>query len=466
MSSTENLGLPYLLASQAQKHVTHNEALAVLDAVVQLGVASRTHSAPPATPEAGERYIVPDAAGGAFAGQDGKLAAWQGGMWTFHAPRGGWLAHVADEQILVVFDGTAWVAASGGMLPERLGLNTTATAPNRLAVSGEASLFTHEGAGHRMAINKAASANTASLLFQTGWSAHAEIGLAGNDDFRLKVSANGTAFNDAMVVERATGRANFPAGISGVREQLTANRTYYVAPGGSNANSGLSAVSPFATLQKAVEEARKLDCSIYNVTIQLADGSYAGATIAGPLFGGGTLFITGNNAAPANVVLTSQTTAGGGAVVSISGVKFVPAVDYIHAVAVQGSARLLVGKVDFGQAGANGDHVYASGLGEILFEQDYTITGGARRHIGIGGPAFANGINRTITLTGTPAFGGEFIYVANGGIVAHWNLTISGAATGKRYSATTTGVINLYGKAADFLPGTIAGTVASGGVYA
>ena len=37
--TTAILGLPYLLPSQAQKHVTHNEALRQLDALVQLSAA-------------------------------------------------------------------------------------------------------------------------------------------------------------------------------------------------------------------------------------------------------------------------------------------------------------------------------------------------------------------------------------------------------------------------------------------
>ena len=46
-----------------------------------------------------------------------------------------------------------------------------------------------------------------------------------------------------------------------------------------------------------------------------------------------------------------------------------------------------------------------------------------------------------------------------------WNLTISGAATGRRYLATSNAVINLYGKPTDFLPGDVVGAVSSGGVY-
>ncbi len=38
MTNTPYLGMPFIEGSQAQKHVTHNEALRILDAVIQIGV--------------------------------------------------------------------------------------------------------------------------------------------------------------------------------------------------------------------------------------------------------------------------------------------------------------------------------------------------------------------------------------------------------------------------------------------
>ena len=90
MTSTPNLALPYIDASQSQKHVTHNAALSDLDAIVQLGVKQRGALAPPASPAAGDRYLVGAGATGAFAGQDGALAAFVDGAWIFAAPRNGW----------------------------------------------------------------------------------------------------------------------------------------------------------------------------------------------------------------------------------------------------------------------------------------------------------------------------------------------------------------------------------------
>ena len=84
------LSLPLMQASQAQKHVTHNEALMQLDLLVQLSVADRTRTAPPAAPVEGQRHIVAAAPIAAWAGQAGKVALWLDGAWQFFAPLAGW----------------------------------------------------------------------------------------------------------------------------------------------------------------------------------------------------------------------------------------------------------------------------------------------------------------------------------------------------------------------------------------
>jgi hypothetical protein len=212
MDSTENLALPYLAAAQAQKHVTHNEALRMLDALVQLSVASATMSAPPPSPAAGRRYIVPAGATGAFVGQIGKIAAWQDGGWVFYAPKQGWLVHVADSGQLLVHDGAAFVAAVAppAQLPT-FGVNATADAQNRLAVASASTLFNHAGSHHRLSINKAAATDTAAVIFQTGFSGRAEIGATGDDDFHFKVSANGCVWREALTLVAAAGVPRLPA---------------------------------------------------------------------------------------------------------------------------------------------------------------------------------------------------------------------------------------------------------------
>ena len=55
-------------------------------------------------------------------------------------------------------------------------------------------------------INKHAISDTASLLYQTGYSGRAELGLAGDDDFHIKTSPDGAAWRDAIVLKAANGR--------------------------------------------------------------------------------------------------------------------------------------------------------------------------------------------------------------------------------------------------------------------
>src|SRR4051812_26006968 len=74
MSVTPHLALPLIAAAQAQKHVTHNEALATLDALVHLSVKERDRVSAPASPAEGDRYLVGAGATGIFAGHDGEIA--------------------------------------------------------------------------------------------------------------------------------------------------------------------------------------------------------------------------------------------------------------------------------------------------------------------------------------------------------------------------------------------------------
>ncbi len=72
VDDTPNLGLPYIMAAQSQKHVTHNEAIRALDAIVQLAVLDRDLAAPPGSPADGARYIVGGSPTGAWSGHAGR----------------------------------------------------------------------------------------------------------------------------------------------------------------------------------------------------------------------------------------------------------------------------------------------------------------------------------------------------------------------------------------------------------
>lgn len=216
-----NLSMPLLMPSQAQKHVTHNEALLVLDALVQLTVVDRDLAVPPSSPANGDRHIVTSAAAGFWGGPAHSIAVFVNNTWVFYEPRPGWQAYVLAENRTVVWQNGAWqdVLASLDSLDE-LGINTSADSTNRLSVASTATLLSHVGAGHQLKVNKAAAADTASLLFQDNWSGRAEMGLAGNDDFSIKVSADGSSWAEALRFEAATGKGLFGFGL-GVQGAIT-----------------------------------------------------------------------------------------------------------------------------------------------------------------------------------------------------------------------------------------------------
>ncbi|EAQ03095.1 hypothetical protein OB2597_13163 [Pseudooceanicola batsensis HTCC2597] len=226
-----NLMLPYIQPSQAQKHVTHNEALLALDALVQLGVLSADTAAEPADPAEGDRYILPAGATGAWSGRDGDLAMRAGEGWVFLAPRAGWSAWVADTGQTLRHDGTGWSPEiSDHQNLAMVGVNAAADAGNRLTVASGASLLTHEGAGHQVKINKAAASDTASLVFQTGWSGRAELGTVGSDAFDFKVSDDGATFHTALRADPATGVVDFPNGATGLTDPALGAGTADLVP--------------------------------------------------------------------------------------------------------------------------------------------------------------------------------------------------------------------------------------------
>ncbi|WP_299866611.1 DUF2793 domain-containing protein [uncultured Hoeflea sp.] len=229
MDATPNLSLPLIAAAQAQKHVTHNEALAALDALVQLSVADRTRTLPPPNPVDGDRHIVGAAASAEWEGWDGSVALYSAGGWMRLSPRPGWLAWIADEAVLVVWNGVAWQSNGNSATPLTLGVNAVADQSSRLAVKSDEILFSHDditpGSGSlRLTANKALPVDTASMLFKTGWSGRAEIGLAGSDGFSIKVSADGATWVEALLIDPVTGVVSLPA-TPGSIKVLTAEDT-------------------------------------------------------------------------------------------------------------------------------------------------------------------------------------------------------------------------------------------------
>ncbi|WP_371223644.1 DUF2793 domain-containing protein [Roseovarius sp. 2305UL8-3] len=457
------LALPYIQPSQAQKHVTHNEALRILDAVTQLSVESADLTTPPSDPDEGARYIVATPGQGDWAEQDQAIALRSGGTWEFFAPQPGWRADVIPTGLTLRFDGTAWQNAALPSTLPLLGLNTSADATNRLAVASEATLLTHDGAGHQLKINKDATTDTASLLFQTGWSGRAEMGTTGSDDFTIKVSPDGTQFLTALTVDADTGKVSFPQNGSS-REQLSADRTYFVRMDGSDSNTGLSnsAGDAFRSLQHAINRLLSLDCGTYDVTVQVAPGDYSeNVSVSGQILGSGTYKIVGDTTDPKQVK-TQKIICTQGASLSIEGFELTAA----NGLTVQSDAKVDVGDLHFSGPGS------ALSLQQAFINANYAnlsfgpaVTTIATMY----NYAYLSGFGATFTLETGIDWGASGAFFMQGFCLAWLQSSQfngdTGSAIGRRYSLSLSSALNTANAGVTFIPGSVAGTTLHNSTY-
>lgn len=109
---SDRFALPLLSSGQAQKEMTHNEALAIIDMLLHPHAESATLSAPPGSAAAGQCWIVAAGATGEWAGRDGELACMTSGGWRFAAPRAGMRVAVGGDGQVHAHDGSGWNADS------------------------------------------------------------------------------------------------------------------------------------------------------------------------------------------------------------------------------------------------------------------------------------------------------------------------------------------------------------------
>jgi hypothetical protein len=220
MTDTPRLSLPVIEAAQAQKHVTHNEAMTLLDCLTQLAVESRSLTAPPASPAEGGCYIPAASATGAWSGWDNQLALYSGGGWLRLAPVPGLKAWVRDERLTLTYEDAVWrdgiaLTANGGRVTLRakeeevtlagtfVETADTAFIPNRAIVLGVASRTT-------LAITGAASYGVGTVSNSTQFGdllgvalGSTNIGVIGPTsiyaDTRVRVTANGGSFTAGKV---------------------------------------------------------------------------------------------------------------------------------------------------------------------------------------------------------------------------------------------------------------------------
>ena len=213
MSTSPRLSLPLLMPQQAQRHLTLNDAFRLLDVLVQTAVVSDTLAVEPTDAREGDLFILPPSATGPRWGamRPGALAMVENGGFVELQPVPGQIAYVAARRALVLFDGEDWSAGPfAASETERLGINAAPTEANRLTVAADAELLTFDartpGTGDaRKVINRQDTDRVAAVLFQTGFSGRAEIGLLGDERFAVRVSTDGAISRPVLTAHPADG---------------------------------------------------------------------------------------------------------------------------------------------------------------------------------------------------------------------------------------------------------------------
>ena len=290
MSASANLALPFIEGGELLPDVTLNETLRLIDSLVQLAIVDRDLNAPPGTPAEGQRWIVKASPSptGAWAGHGNHVAAWQDGAWVFCAPQVGWFAYVIDEGALIAWNGSAWVSALAMLASLQnlalLGVGTTADSTNPFSAKLNNALWVAKtvaegGDGNlRSKMSKESAAKTLSLLFQNNFSGRAEIGLTGDDDFHVKVSADGSSWLDAITIDRTTAKLTANQGFT---NPTTTRGQLYAAPFDALAHNGmqLDGSGDVSQANSTTQLTLASDTEIYATDTFLAAYKNAGAVV-------------------------------------------------------------------------------------------------------------------------------------------------------------------------------------------
>jgi hypothetical protein len=231
---TQNLGVKLLAQGQLNKDITLNNALTLIDSLINTGLESlNTFSKPPTNMQEGLLILTSQTPEEGFEKYPFHIAFYKNG-WHFLKPKEGLILWVKDIKKCVVFDGINFIELSGNdisisplqpskleekleeiekkleelLKPSSLGINATPDENNKFVVRSNYSLFNTEKEDVRVILNKSSSSNTASFIFQSNWNGIAEFGTLNGENFILKVASNGI-WKEVFEVNSKTGEINF-----------------------------------------------------------------------------------------------------------------------------------------------------------------------------------------------------------------------------------------------------------------
>lgn len=255
---------------------------------------------------------------------------------------------------------------------------------------------------------------------------------------------------------------------------LTSNLNLYLRPDGKDTNDG-SANNPSAawlTFQHAINEILKINFGIYTVTLNVANGTYIGeCNINGPYITEGYIGtgippfrIIGNTTIPSSVVVNGTYGFTTNAIlpgVYISGLNFTTTG---NALDVNQKSRVWLGINDYGTC-TGYYHLKCSTNSFIYQYTNCTISGNAASHMYCEQNSEILSSGNTTTFSGIPAFSTSFVNASDIGLIQIFGVTFSGSATGIRYIANASSIIDVGASGMDYIPGNAPGRCFNGSKY-
>jgi hypothetical protein len=275
----------------------------------------------------------------------------------------------------------------------------------------------------------------------------------------------------AQLVANLTAALPFPT--------LNAPLNYYVNPStGLDTNNGLTAGTAFQTIQRALTATAGYNMNGYNVTINLATGTYAPFTSV-PLNGSGSVIISGNLTTPANCFISATT----GEAIWIShsgyllqGIKVASAANgaspHYGSGLRSSSCNVSIYNIEFGACswyhihgeGGATVNILGSTSGSAYSSAFINISGSAAAHVSPNANSIVVIGSPILNVNAVVSFAGGFAAVSGGGLITGYYSAINNGsnASGYRYNISLNGVINSSGQASIW-PGSVAGITTTGG---
>lgn len=152
MATSADFGIPYISGTQDQPEVTHNEALNVIQALLN-GAVDRGTNTPPGSPSEGDIYIIGSAPTAAWTGRANCVGIYMGTSWQFvpgddssgtpitiGARHEGLTVFVRDEDTFYTWNGSSWKAnwLEGSATVDPGSLASMGTESHTITVTGAA----------------------------------------------------------------------------------------------------------------------------------------------------------------------------------------------------------------------------------------------------------------------------------------------------------------------------------------